>query len=109
MKLTRFLKKLNKFKPVVFRQVVGSSMLPRLDEGNIVIASGWFRKLQPHDVVIIKHEGLEKIKRVQHVDKDKLYVVGDNDSFSTDSRHFGWIDNSYVLAKVLWPLNSENN
>jgi type IV secretory pathway protease TraF len=78
-------------------------MLPRLEDGRVVIASGWFRGLNPHDVVIIKHEGREKIKRVQQIAAGKLFVVGDNGTESTDSRQFGWIDTNCVLGKVLWP------
>lgn len=78
-------------------------MLPKFEDGKIVIASGWFRALNPHDVIIIKHDGREKIKRVQHVDTDKLYVVGDNPAESSDSRQFGWVDSNCVLGKVLWP------
>lgn len=80
-------------------------MLPKLEDGRVVVASGWFKALRPHDIIIIKHDGREKIKRVQHIENEKLYVVGDNEVASTDSRQFGWIDLDCVLAKVLWPRN----
>ena len=78
-------------------------MLPKFRDGQVVVASGWFRNLRPHDVVIIRHDGKEKIKRVHQVRDNKLFVVGDNGPQSTDSRHFGWLDASCVLGKVLWP------
>jgi type IV secretory pathway protease TraF len=67
------------------------------------MASGWFRALRPQDIVIVHHGGREKIKRVQHTRNGKLFLLGDNGPQSTDSRHFGWVDEGIVLGKVLWP------
>ena len=77
-------------------------MLPRLVPGRIVLACG-FSRLRIGDVVILLHDGLEKIKRIDHVEGDKLYVLGDNGADSTDSRQFGAIDRQYVIARVIWP------
>jgi type IV secretory pathway protease TraF len=60
--------------------------------------------LVPGDIVVVRHEGLEKIKRIEQIDGVKLFIVGDNQAASTDSRHFGWIDRSAVVGKVIWPL-----
>jgi len=54
-------------------------------------------------VVIIRHNGKEKIKRVHEVADDKLFVLGDNAAASTDSRDFGWLPRETVTAKVIWP------
>jgi phage repressor protein C with HTH and peptisase S24 domain len=78
-------------------------MLPTYREGRIVIGSGWFRELKPGDVVIISHDGREKIKRIQEISKGQLFVVGDNPAASTDSRSFGWLPLELVRAKVIWP------
>jgi phage repressor protein C with HTH and peptisase S24 domain len=103
MKLPTFFGKQRKLRPLLLRQIVGTSMLPVLREGGVLVASGWFKKLRPHDIIIIHHQGREKVKRVQAVDGDKLFVVGDNAPQSTDSRHFGWLPLATVRAKVIWP------
>lgn len=55
-------------------------------------------------MVIIRHDGLEKIKRIKRVDPQHgIYVLGDNPGCSTDSRHFGWIDRDAVVGRVVWP------
>ncbi len=69
----------------------------------MLVASGWFGRLRPHDVIIIHHDGLEKVKRVHAVEGDRLFVLGDNSPESTDSRHFGWLPLDSVQAKVIWP------
>ena len=78
-------------------------MLPAYRRDAMVCATGLFRKLRPGDVVIIDHQGLEKIKRVEAVVEDQLFVLGDNPASSTDSRQFGWLPAPAVRAKVIWP------
>ena len=78
-------------------------MWPKLAHGRVVVASGWFRSLSPRDIVILEHEGREKIKRIQRIARDKVFVVGDNSPESTDSRHFGWVDATIIRGKILWP------
>lgn len=89
-------------RPFLIRRIVGGSMLPHLLPGKIVLGCG-FGKLKKGDVVILSHDGLEKIKRIDQIESDKLFVLGDNADQSTDSRQFGLIDRSQVLARVIWP------
>lgn len=85
------------------RRVVGTSMLPTYDEGQLILAVKPFRKVRLHDIVIISHQGREKIKRITELDGNRVYVRGDNPRHSTDSRHFGWIERHHVKGRVVWP------
>lgn len=107
MKLLKFLPRPNRLKPILFRQIVGKSMLPKFRDGGVLVASGWFGQLKPADVVIIHHDGREKVKRVHEIDGDKLFLMGDNYEQSTDSRDFGWLPRESVTAKVIWPRKAE--
>lgn len=77
-------------------------MLPALKAGQLVIGRQT-RELKPGDVVIVSHNGLEKIKRIERQQGDLIYLLGDNSSTSTDSRQFGWVQASSIVAKVIWP------
>jgi nickel-type superoxide dismutase maturation protease len=92
-------------KPSFFyvRRVTGDSMLPALRPGAIVLVRGRTDNLVPGDVVVIKHGGLEKVKRVQFINGNRLFVIGDNQEHSTDSRSFGWLYLSAVKGRVIWP------
>jgi len=85
------------------RKVVGKSMSPKLEPGQIVMATGWFRRLHPGEVVIVQHEGKQKIKRIERITGGKIFVIGDNLRASIDSRQFGWLDRRAVVARVLFP------
>jgi phage repressor protein C with HTH and peptisase S24 domain len=77
-------------------------MAPSLHAGQLVIGRQT-RELQPGDVVIVSHEGLEKIKRIERQQGDLIYLLGDNADASTDSRNFGWVHAKTIIAKVVWP------
>jgi phage repressor protein C with HTH and peptisase S24 domain len=96
-------------KPLLIRRVTGDSMLPAFRSGRIVIASGLVRRYVPGDVVVLLHNGLEKIKRITDVRIDnaqqEVYVRGDNPDSSTDSRQFGWLPAQTVKGRVIWPAS----
>jgi signal peptidase I len=78
-------------------------MSPTLLEGKIVVGIRLRRPPKTGDIVILRHNGLEKIKRVTAVEFDKVYLEGDNILHSTDSRHFGWLHNRDILGTIIWP------
>jgi hypothetical protein len=55
------------------------------------------------DIVMISHNGLEKIKRIARYEHGKVYLLGDNPASSTDSRSFGWLDEAEVRGVLYWP------
>lgn len=77
-------------------------MWPVLDPEQVVFAVRK-RRYDAEDVVIISHNGKEKIKRVRTVQGEKYDVRGDNPSQSTDSRHFGLLEKHDIIGKVIWP------
>ncbi len=73
-------------------------MFPTLKEGQEVLTFNW-EKIHEGDVIVVKDQ---KIKRVQKIMGNKIYLLGDNKKESTDSRHFGPVDRSQILGKVIY-------
>jgi len=103
MKLPIFLRRLKKFKLFVIRRVVGKSMVPTLYPGQYVIATNLFNKPVINDVVVIRHNQVDKIKRIKNIQNQKLFLIGDNSRQSVDSRSFGWLSINSVVGRVIWP------
>ena len=92
---------------ILLRRVVGDSMLPGLPADRLVIALRT-RRPRPGQVVFVRHDGREKMKRVQKVADGQVFLLGDNPDRSTDSRHFGWLPAEVVFARVVWPRARRN-
>lgn len=84
-------------------RVVGGSMSPKLNPGQLVMATPLFRHLRPGQVVIFEHDNKQKIKRIEQIKHGKIFVIGDNLAGSTDSRHFGWLEFRHIVARVVLP------
>jgi phage repressor protein C with HTH and peptisase S24 domain len=93
---------LKKVRFLIIRRVKGDSMKPTLKSDDIVVGS---RLIAPklNKLVIVSYNGRDIIKRVKSIKKDSLYIVGDNEARSTDSRHFGWVSKESLTATVIWP------
>lgn len=88
---------------LIVRKVVGHSMLPVLPPGTLVYGWKRFRKLKPGKVIIVLVEGKEKIKRLEEVKDNQIFVIDDHPDGSTDSHDFGWLPEESVVARVIWP------
>ena len=81
--------------------VSGKSMLPTLQPEVSVFVDTQNRG-EVGDVVVLRHphQGLILIKRLHKRSEHGVWVLGDNPAESTDSRHFGWVQEERVLGKV---------
>jgi len=92
-------------------RVAGSSLEPRLHDGDFVVASGLpylLRPPAPGDLVVLRHPVHGTlVKRVERVaaDGDELFVVGDAPD-SVDSRRFGPVPRRWVAGKVVLVVRS---
>ena len=89
-------------KQIMLRRVSGNSMAPTLRDGQVVVGH-LTRELTAGDVVIVSHNGVEKVKRIEKHEGDLVYLLGDNPGESTDSRTLGWLPAKTIVAKVIWP------
>lgn len=81
-------------------------MAPAFKDGQVVIVRRTRKSVPAGSVVMVRHAGVEKIKRITRVSLDKIYVEGDNGAHSTDSRHFGWLRTQDIVGIVIWPRNN---
>lgn len=108
MKSPESLPRLRRPRLFLLRRVAGNSMAPALTPGTVVLGVR-FRRLRPGDIVIIRHGGMDKIKRVKLVEPERVFLIGDNLQASTDSRDFGWLDRKSILARAIWPPKRRTN
>ncbi len=88
---------------IFFRRVVGNSMHPTLREGQIV-AAHMMRNFKVGQVVIAFIDTREVVKRIAKIENNgRIYLQGDNESESTDSREYGYISDSKIEGVVFWP------
>lgn len=103
MKSLKYFKALNLRKTYFIRRVAGNSMLPSLRSGRIIIAKAKPAALRPTNVVIVRHDSIDKVKRIKSLKRGRLFLLGDNADLSLDSRSFGWVSEDQVIGKVIWP------
>ena len=93
-----------KFFPVFHFTVSGSSMLPTLKSGQDILCFNWaylFYGPKVGDIVVIRKNGKDMVKRIQKVHDREYFVEGDNNEGSTDSRSFGTVSRTEIIGKVI--------
>jgi nickel-type superoxide dismutase maturation protease len=84
--------------------VAGDSMRPAFEAGDRLWIGPTFR-LRPGQVVAVsdpRQPSRLLVKRVHQIDGDRVEVRGDNDTASTDSRHFGPVPRASVAGRVMY-------
>lgn len=90
-------------------------MSPILKEGQDVLSINWFINPKVGDIVVVKRlqaEGTfgrtgyrEIVKRIEKIEGDQIWIMGDNQDESTDSRDFGPVKMENIIGKVVYTSN----
>jgi len=91
--------------PISHFVIHGNSMYPAFKPGEHVLSFNWayFRKKpQVKNIVIIEQDKRMIIKRIQKVFRNKIFALGDNLNYSTDSRMLGWFDEQNIFGKIIF-------
>jgi phage repressor protein C with HTH and peptisase S24 domain len=78
-------------------------MLPLFKHGGIVIC--FDKRPKIGDVVVATIDDKEVIKRVDQLTDKKVYLIGDNQASSTDSRTYGYISKQSIVGVVIFYMN----
>ena len=82
----------------------GPSMEPTYHSGDYFLLFKFPQSFSVGDIVAIDHPTLGTLlKRVEYVEGDYLYLLGDNRDWSWDSRDFGLLPADQVRGRILFP------
>lgn len=96
---------MTKLIPVSRFTINGNSMVPTLQPGQDVLSFNWAylgKKPKVGDIVVVKVNGKDMVKRIHKVNGRGVYVMGDNQGESTDSRNFGTVKMDQIVGKVIY-------
>lgn len=84
-------------------------MIPTLAPGELLLIryfSPRNQRFQVGDIVVAQVAGRFDIKRISAIGEAVVELVGDNSAVSTDSRHYGSVSKSDIVAAAIfrvWP------
>lgn len=82
-------------------------MEPLLKKGDKVLVFNWaylINSPKTGDLVVARVNNRLLIKRIHLIKGDQAYLIGDNQSQSTDSREFGFVGIKNIVGKVIISL-----
>lgn len=95
-----------RYSPIFYYTVRGNSMEPTLRAGMKIWVNRFyynFKRPRAGDLILACHpySGIPVVKRIQTIIGKKLFLIGDNATKSTDSRHFGPLNKKVLLGKII--------
>lgn len=81
--------------------VEGESMQPTIADGSIVVFNRLEKTYEANDIVIAQADGQQIIKRIQSIDEEEVFLIGDNREESLDSRSFGTVNMEAIRGRVI--------
>lgn len=94
--------------PISKFTIQGKSMIPTLSPGQDILSFNWAyigRKPKIGEVIVLNYQGKDMVKRVTKVEGEEIFVEGDNQDWSTDSRSFGTVSMDQIVGKVVYGTN----
>lgn len=82
-------------------------MSPTFSQEDSVLVSSipfLFGKPKIGDIVVFEKYNRLYVKRIQTIDNEKYFLVGDNKNDSQDSRRFGSVEQKQIRGKVIKKL-----
>lgn len=79
----------------------GHSMIPSYAPGEVVLVK-YGVPCEVGDVVLINFTHRTDIKRVKEILGSRVFVQGDNEAVSIDSRNYGPVKNDLIIGKVIY-------
>lgn len=77
-------------------------MRPTFKLGNLLLGSALIKPKAGH-VVVVNRKPLS-IKRIKDINSKGIWIEGDNSLASTDSRQYGYIENSDIESVIFMKL-----
>ena len=85
----------------------GVSMSPTIEDGNIVICSRNVEDIKKGDIVVVKTNKKMSdtqsyvVKRISEITDTNVFLLGDNEEHSKDSRTYGYVNRNLIVGKVI--------